>query len=49
MDKMYNQNFVGKNDPNFQYDKQVDFSKVKKVDASWDEGQEDIQEYYEED
>jgi len=46
MDKMYNQNFVGKNDPNFQYDKRVDFSKVKKVDASWDE---DIPEYYEED
>lgn len=37
MDQIYNKNFIGKNHPNFQYDKQVDFSKVQKVDASWDE------------
>ena len=37
MDLMYKKNFVSKNDPTFEYDKQVDFSKVKKVEASWDD------------
>ena len=47
MDKEYNKNFISKNDPKFQYDKQVDFSNVKKVDASWDE--DEAGDYYEED
>lgn len=37
MDKDYQKNFIKKGDKDFVYDKQVDFSKVAKVDASWDE------------
>jgi hypothetical protein len=37
MDKDYNKNFIKKGDNNFEYDKRVDFSKVQKVDESWDD------------
>ena len=41
MDKDYQKNFIKKGDPKFVYDKKVDFSTVKKVDASWDEDEDD--------
>lgn len=37
MDKDYQKKFIKKGDSNFIYDKKVDFSGVKRVDASWDE------------
>ena len=39
MDKEYQKKFIKKGDANFVYDKKVDFTGVKKVDASWDESQ----------
>lgn len=46
MDKDYQKNFIKKGDPNFVYDKKVDYSKVAKVEASWDddEDEDDIEE-----
>ena len=29
MDTDYNKNFVGKNNPNFQYDKRIDFKQMR--------------------
>ena len=41
MDKKYNENFVSKDNPDFQYDKRVDFSTQNNAQAndedSWDE------------
>jgi len=37
MDEKFNEHFVGADDPNFVYDKKVDFSKQPKLDNSWDE------------
>lgn len=42
MDKHYEKNFIKPTDKNFEYDKRVDFSKVQRVDESWDvDGDED--------
>lgn len=48
MDQDYQKNFVKKGDKDFVYDKKVDFTNVKKIDASWDEDEEDIDYYSEE-
>lgn len=49
MDKDYQKNFIKKGDPNFVYDKKVDYSKVQKVEASWDDDEEEeIDEEYSE-
>ena len=46
MEVDYKKNFIGSNDPSFQYDKRVDFSANKKNDVtdSWDEDEDDYEE-----
>jgi hypothetical protein len=37
MEMDFNKNFIKKGDAGFEYDKRVDFSKVQKIDESWDD------------
>jgi centrosomal protein CEP19 len=51
MDEKFHKNQLKPGDPGFQYDKRVDFSKKAggKKDTSWDEDEEDVDNYFDDD
>ncbi|CDW76243.1 UNKNOWN [Stylonychia lemnae] len=51
MDEKFNKNLLKPGDSGFVYDKRIEFTKgpTKKVDTSWDEGEDDVDEYFDDD